>query len=310
MSNARPNRRTALALPSTGKHIAMATATILLGLALPTLAVIGLGNADDASAGGSIALAPIAQPEPVAPLNNETLDTPDLLAGDVPEGVNPTETVNSEQTETTPVSAPEPKRIEIPPSLRALPKAPIAGLTRQSAFGPVPAKAAGNSLPMESANFDPTEPGADRALRITLPPAENGRRLDWMLSRAQGYAGLINFNGDSFLTRADIAAPLMDRLSQTGLGFLTDGAFETPSLPALAKSVRQPFKTGHGLIDPDPIPRVITARLTGLSNAANSGTHPVGVGFVYPETLQEVQNWIANLGAQNLQLAPASAALK
>lgn len=380
MSNARPNRRTALALPSTGKHIAMATATILLGLALPTLAVIGLGNADDASAGGSIALAPIAQPEPVAPLNNETLDTPDLLAGDVPEGVNPTETVNSEQTETTPVSAPEPKRIEIPPSLRALPKAPIAGLTRQSAFGPVPAKAAGNSLvayrrpftpetgkrpvsliigglgvnrsltqdaiqslpadvtlsfaahsvglqewvniaradghevfieiPMESANFDPTEPGADRALRITLPPAENGRRLDWMLSRAQGYAGLINFNGDSFLTRADIAAPLMDRLSQTGLGFLTDGAFETPSLPALAKSVKQPFKTGHGLIDPDPIPRVITARLTGLSNAANSGTHPVGVGFVYPETLQEVQNWIANLGAQNLQLAPASAALK
>jgi len=62
----------------------MATATILLGLALPTLAVIGLGNADDASAGGSIALAPIAQPEPVAPLNNETLDTPDLLFNHCP----------------------------------------------------------------------------------------------------------------------------------------------------------------------------------------------------------------------------------
>ena len=122
MSNARPNRRTALALPSTGKHIAMATATILLGLALPTLAVIGLGNADDASAGGSIALAPIAQPEPVAPLNNETLDTPDLLAGDVPEGVNPTETVNSEQTETTPVSAPEPKRMKSPRAFAPFPK--------------------------------------------------------------------------------------------------------------------------------------------------------------------------------------------
>jgi len=381
MSNAYPNRRTALALPSKGKHFALATTTLFLSLALPALAVIGLGNADDAYAGGSIALAPMAQPEPVAPLNNETLETPDLLAGDVPEGVNPTETINTEQAETTTVvSDTEPKRINIAPSVRALPKAPIAGLTRQSAFGPVPSKSAGNSLvayrrsftpqprkqpvslivgglgvnrsltqeaiqslpadvtlsfaahsvglqdwvntaradghevfieiPMESANFNPAEPGADRALRISLPPAENGRRLDWMLSRAQGYAGVINFNGDSFLTRADIAAPFMDRLSQTGLGFLTDGAFETPSLSALAKSVRQPFKTGHGLIDPDPIPRVISARLSGLSDAAKSGTHPVGVGFVYPETLREVQNWIANLEAQNLQLAPASAALK
>jgi len=351
MHDAHPNRRTALALPSKGKHIAMATAVGLLGVTLPALAVIGLGNADDALAGGSIALAPIAQPKPVAPLNNETLDTPDLLAGDVPEGVNPTETVNPEQAETaTAVSDVEPKRIDIPPRLRALPKAPIAGLTRQSAFGPVPSKAAGNSLiayrrpftpqagkrpvsliigglgvnrsltqeaiqsfieiPMESANFNPAEPGADRALRITLPPAENGRRLDWMLSRAQGYAGLINFNGDSFLTRADIAAPFMDRLSQTSLGFITDGAFETPALLALAKSVRQPFKTGHGLIDPDPIPRVISARLSGLGNSAKSGKHPVGVGFSYPETLLEVQNWIASLEAQNLQLAPASAALK
>jgi len=381
MTNAHPNRRTALALPSTGKHFALATTALLLGLTLPVLTIVTLGNADDAHTGGSIALAPIAQPEPVAPLNNETLVTPDLLAGDIPEGVNPTEAINLEGAEpTTAVAEPEPKRIDITPRIRALPKAPIPGLTRQSAFGPVPSKSAGNSLvayrrpftsqagkqpvsliigglgvnrsltqdaiqslpadvtlsfaahsvglqewvdtaradghevfieiPMESANFDPTEPGADRALRITLPPAENGRRLDWMLSRAKGYAGLINFNGDNFLTRADIAAPFMDRLSQTGLGFLTDGAFETPSLPALAKSVRQPFKTGHGLIDPDPIPRVISARLSGLGNAAKSGAHPVGVGFAYPETLREVQNWIASLEAQNLQLAPASAALK
>jgi polysaccharide deacetylase 2 family uncharacterized protein YibQ len=36
----------------------------------------------------------------------------------------------------------------------------------------------------------------------------------------------------------------------------------------------------------------------------------VGVGFVYPATLSEVQNWIATLDEQNLQLAPATAALK
>jgi polysaccharide deacetylase 2 family uncharacterized protein YibQ len=303
------------------------------------------------------------------------------LAGDVPEGVNPTDAIKAAGTSIVPVETePQPQRIKVTPSVRALPRAPIPGLTRQSAFGPVPSKSAGNTLiaykrpfrrqagkrpvsviigglgvnraltqqaiqslpadvtlsfaahsvglqewvntaredghevlieiPMESVNFNPAEPGADRALRVTLPPAENGRRLDWMLSRAQGYAGLINFNGDAFLTRADAAAPFMDRLSQTGLGFLTDGDFEAPSLTALASSVGQPFKAGHGLIDPDNITQVINRRLTGLGQAAQSGTHPVGVGFVYPETLAEVQSWITTLDAQNLQLAPATSALK
>ena len=381
MSNAHPNRRTAVALPSKSKHLLLAACALLVGFSLPVIAVSTFGNAEDAKAEGSIALAPLPQAVQLAALNDETLDTPDLLAGDVPEGVNPTDAIKAADVEPTPpINTQPPQRIEITPSVRPLPKAPIAGLTRQSAFGPVPSKASGSPLlayrrsfrpqagkqpvsliigglgvnrgltqdaieslpadvtlsfaahsvglqewvntaradghevlieiPMESADFDPTDPGADRALRISLPPAENGRRLDWMLSRAQGYAGLINFNGDAFLTRADVAAPYMDRLSQTGLGFITDGAFEAPSLPALASSVRQPFKAGHGLIDPDPIARVISARLSGLSEAAKSGSHPVGVGFSYPETLAEVQSWMATLDAQNLQLAPATAALK
>jgi len=162
---------------------------------------------------------------------------------------------------------------------------------------------------MDSATFDSSEPGADRALLTTIPPAENGRRLDWMMSRAQGYAGLINFNGDIFLTRDNLAKPFMEHLSNTGVGFFTDGAFTTPELSGISSSRRQPFKTGHGLIDPHPVPSVISARLRSLSQTAITGSHPVGVGFAYQETLSEVQAWIATLEDQNLQLAPATAAL-
>ena len=381
MTNTHPNRRTAVPLPSKSKHLLLAACALMVGFSIPVIGVTTFGNAQDARTEGSLALAPIPQVQPIAALNDETLDTPDLLAGDVPEGVNPTETMNAPEVKPAPkIKQASPRRIDVTSALKPLPKAPIAGLTRRSTFGPVPSKALGNSLmayrrpfkaragkqpvslivgglgvnrsltqnaidtlpadvtlsfaahsvalqdwvnraradghevlieiPMESANFDPTEPGANRALRISLSPAENRRRLDWMLSRAQGYAGVINFNGDSYLTRTDIAAPYMDMLSQAGIGFLTDGAFETPSLPALANSVGQPFKTGHGLIDPDPIPRVISARLSGLSQAAKSGSHPVGVGFAYPATLAEVKSWVESLDAQNLQLAPATAALK
>jgi len=165
-------------------------------------------------------------------------------------------------------------------------------------------------IPMDSANFDPSEPGADKALLTTVTLNENGERLDWLMSRAQGYAGLINFNGDIFLTRSDIAKPYVEHLSKTGVGFFTDGDFETPELSGLASSKAQPFKAGNGLIDPHPVPRVISARLNSLSQTAKSGTHPVGVGFVYPETIAAVRTWISSLDEQNLQLAPATAALK
>ena len=381
MPNAHPNRRTAVPLPSKGKHLLLAACALLLGYSLPIAAVGIFGNAEDASAEGAITLAPLPEIKTLSPLNDETLETPDLLAGDVPEGVNPTDTISIPAEEEKPSETkPEPKRIDITPRNRSLPNAPIAGLTRQSQFGPVPTKSAGNALlayrrpferqaskrpvslvigglgvnrsltqtaidtlpadvtlsfaahsvglqdwidsarrdghevlieiPFESIDFDPAEPGADRTIRVSIPPAENFRRLEWMLSRAQGYAGVINFNGDLFLTRTDMAAPLMDVMSQTGLGFVTDGSFETPSLTALARSVRQPFKVGNGLIDPDPISPVISGRLSALGETAKSGSHPVGVGFAYPETLSEVQNWIATLDGQNLQLAPATAALK
>ena len=385
MAHTHPNRRTALTLPSRRKHIALAAALFIIGVAAPIFCVAAFGDSLDAQSEGRLALAPLPPVEPLSPLNNESLDVPDLLAGDVPEGVNPTETLASIAPQETPPATDaatgiEPKRIDIPQTTIALPPAPIPGLTRNSSFGPVPSKAAGSALsayrrpftrkagkrpvslivgglgvnrgltqdaietlpadvtlsfaahsvglqawvdvaradghevlieiPMESAVFDPTEPGADRALRVTVPPAENGRRLDWMMARAQGYAGLINFNGDVFLTRTDAAASYIDRLSKTGVGFFTDGDFETPTLPALTKSMRQPFKTGHGLIDPDPIAQVISRRLSGLSQAAKSGGHPVGVGFAFPETLAEVQSWIATLDEENLQLAPATAALK
>lgn len=374
-----PTRRAALKLPSRRKHLAMAATVLCLGLALPILAARLFGDATDAVPQGVVAVAPLPPVEPLSPLDNEALETPDLLAGDVPEGVNPTAVAGVETQPDTPPDTS--RRIDVNTVVAgALAPAPMAGLTRQGRFGPVPkagertalefykrpfrakpdkkpvsliigglgvnrvltqraidelppdvtlsfaahstglqswvdaARAAGHEvlieIPMESQTFDPNEQGADRALRVTANAQENARNLDWLLSRAQGYFGVTNFNGDAFLTRTDIAAPFMTALSETGLGFITDGDFDTPSLEALSKSVNQPFKTGHGLIDPNPVPAIIQGRLRELTGAAQDGSHPIGVGFAFAETMNEVQGWIAVLDAQGLQLAPASAALQ
>ncbi len=377
-----PRRRQPIRLPSRRKHALLAGAVLLLGLTIPIGSALLFGDAEDAVAQGSVALAQ----RPVAPetsaLDNDTLDLPDLLAGEVPIGENPTERLVEPAPEASPDPAtPQPKTIIVPPGPRtSLPAAPIAGLTRDATFGPVPqrgsrtilsaykrpftaqsgkapvsviiggmgvnraltqqaidqlppevtlsfaahaaglqdwidsARAAGHEvmieLPMEDTVYDPSSPGARNTLRLNPSDRQLERNLDWLLSRGQGYFGVTNFNGEAYLQRADAAAPLIDALATTGAGFITDGAFDVPTVDALAKTVGQPFKAGHGLIDPDPIPAVIKARLDNLARAATDGSHPVGVGFAYAETITATRDWIAELDARGLQLAPASASLK
>ncbi len=161
-------------------------------------------------------------------------------------------------------------------------------------------------IPMDSQSFNAAEPGADKALLTNNSVSENLRNMDWLLSRGQGYFGVINYNGDNFLTRADVTAPILGKLADSGIGLITDGAFSTPSLEALSGSVNLPYKNGFGLIDPEPSGDIIRAQLNSLASAALTDTKPIGVGFAYPETINIVADWVTDLEAQSLILAPAS----
>jgi len=381
---------------------------------LPFLYVTAFGNSDDAQAFGAVAVAPIKESVALAPLDDEALPTPDLLANELGTGENPTETApktntpkldalgnpidtgsssnaslpnltgTAADTPNSGGSSSGPKTIlidgqAIGPS--SLPRAPFAGLSRNNQYGSAPSKgangktplnsynrpfknnsskkpvsiiigglgvnravtqqaidslppqvtlsfaahsaglqdwvnrarAAGHEvmieIPMDSAGFNPSETGADRTLLTKNSAADNLRHMDWHLSRAQGYFGVINYNGDNFLTRADVSAPMLGKLADSGLGFITDGAFSAPSLSALSQSVNLAYKNSFGLIDPEPNSQIIRGQLGTLSNVAKSGAQPIGVGFAYPQTIDSVAKWTANLPAQNLILAPASHAL-
>ena len=160
-------------------------------------------------------------------------------------------------------------------------------------------------LPMESSDFNASEPGANHALR-TSDPAQNLRNLDWLLSRAQGYFAVTNYNGDAFLARSDVSAPVLGKLSETGLGFIFDGSTSAPSLAPLAKNARLPYASGFALIDENTVPTAISQQLDRLT--ANAGSATIGVGFSYPQTIDAVKAWASTLPS-NITLAPASAAL-
>jgi len=165
-------------------------------------------------------------------------------------------------------------------------------------------------LPMESTSFDSSERGADRALLASRNTASNTRNLDWLLSRAQGYFAVTNYNGDLFLTRADAAAPILDRLAKAGLGFIYDGSENTPSLGALSQSAGLPFAKGYNLIDPEQDSDRIQSELSRLADTARASGGQIGVGFAYPETIEAVKSWTRTLDGQGLVLAPASSRLR
>jgi polysaccharide deacetylase 2 family uncharacterized protein YibQ len=131
-----------------------------------------------------------------------------------------------------------------------------------------------------------------------------------LLSRAQGYFGVTNYNGDAFLTRADVAAPILDKLSKSGLSFIFDGSFSSPSLSALSVSAKLPFANGFTLIDRQPEPALIQSELSRVTAHAKSTNGTIGVGFVYPETIAAVNAWADTLDRQGLILAPASYMLR
>lgn len=411
-------RRYMQPLPSRRKHVLLVACTLAVIIGTTFIITNFMGRVDDARSAGVIAISPPPQPPVFDTLEANSGNLPDLLAGEVNENVNPTNslavtntvplattdalgnpissTPNSQNFDfsaspvtLTPsssgqsVSTTGPRVITIDGkpidgSSSALVPAPISGLTKISSYGQVPAisstgvtplsaykrpftpvsgtqtvsiiigglgvnrtltqqainelpaavtlsfaahssglqgwvnkaRAKGHEvlieIPMESNEFDASEPGASRALMATRNIRANPRNLDWLLSRAQGAFGVTNYNGDLFLNRADAVAPLLEKLAKTGIGFIFDGSTSAPSLSAIASSARLPYAAGYNLIDTQPDSQIIENELSRLTQSAKLGAQPIGVGFTYSETIVTVKRWANSLSSQGLTLAPAS----
>jgi len=159
-------------------------------------------------------------------------------------------------------------------------------------------------IPMETENITPNR--ANRPLIVTEDIAANTRSLDWLLSRASGYFGVTNYNGDKFLARSDLVAPVMSYLSEAGLSFIFDGSFESIALPALATSAKLPFVETELVLDDVNDKALTEAKLSDLGEKARDGNNPIGIGFAYLNTIDAVTIWAANAPENGLVLVPAS----
>ncbi|HEY0052427.1 MAG TPA: divergent polysaccharide deacetylase family protein [Caulobacteraceae bacterium] len=166
------------------------------------------------------------------------------------------------------------------------------------------ARAAGHEvlleIPMEPVGYPEGDDTGDYTLLAQGSAAENQRRLDWLLGRATGYAGLTNYKGQRFVTSDGAMTAFLGAARQRGLAFIDDGlARRRPGAYARASAER--------VLDEVRTPEAIVAQLNALEASAKAHGQALGSGFGYPVTVEAAARWAAGLQARGVQLAPASA---
>ncbi|RCK41046.1 hypothetical protein TH25_23805 [Thalassospira profundimaris] len=162
-------------------------------------------------------------------------------------------------------------------------------------------------LPMEPDDFPLSDPGP-RALMTTLPEGENLVRLEWLLARFPGYAGVVGHLGSKFANLDSAIRPVIDFLNKTGLMYVDGSNTGMVSLAAqLAANAGEPNAIVDFNIDTVPSRRAIDAQLAALVNKAKTDGYAIGLAQSYPVTISRLRNWAQRLERQGVKLAPVSA---
>lgn len=161
-------------------------------------------------------------------------------------------------------------------------------------------------LPMEPFGYPQNDPGP-YTLLTSLQPTENISRLEWLLSRFAGYAGVMNYQGARFTSSPTALSPILAALKARGLMYVDNGASQRSLAPKLAGELGLPISAGTRFIDPIQNPEVIGQSLAALEEAAKQSGLAVGVASAFPITVDEVARWAETLKERGFVLVPVTA---
>lgn len=161
-------------------------------------------------------------------------------------------------------------------------------------------------VPMEPLDFPVNDPGP-HTLMGNLPANENLDRLYYILSRMQGYVGVVNDMGSKFTADPDAIAPIMQDLQRRGLIFVDARTSRSTIAAASAREFGVPRALNDRYIDNDVSAAQIDRYLRELENIALRSGSAVGIARPYPITIERLVSWAAELHSRGIELAPITA---
>lgn len=163
-------------------------------------------------------------------------------------------------------------------------------------------------IPLEPANY-PTEDPGPHTLLTTLPPEENLKRLQWLMSRYTGYVGVTNHMGAKFKKSAEALQPVFEELKRRGLLYVDDGSVEGSAAGSVASALGLYYSVASVQIDSESAAE-IDKQFAKLEEAAKTEGAAIGVVRAKPAAVKRLNEWAAKLEAKGIVLVPVSAAVR
>ena len=164
-------------------------------------------------------------------------------------------------------------------------------------------------IPLEPLDYPTNDPGP-HTLLTTLPPEENLKRLQWLMSRFTGYVGITNLMGTKFETAQASFAPVLEELKARGLLFVDDGSVKDSSGGQISGAIGLDYASADVQIDATPSPDDINKALARLEALAKEKGAAIGVASARPATIKQLAQWAGELKGKNIVLIPVSAAVR
>lgn len=164
-------------------------------------------------------------------------------------------------------------------------------------------------IPLEPNNY-PTENPGPHTLLTTLPPEENMKRLQWLMSRYTGYVGVTNLMGGKFETTQNAMTPILEEMKSRGLLYVDDGSVQGSTAGQIAGTIGLDYSVASVQIDANASPADIAKQLAKLESLAKEKGAAIGVVKAKPATVKQLAEWAGKLQSKGVVLVPVSAAVR
>jgi len=164
-------------------------------------------------------------------------------------------------------------------------------------------------VPMEPFSYPENDSGP-QTLLTALAPSQNLDRLYWVMSRFQGYVGIINMMGARFTASEQSFAPILQEIAKRGLVFVDDGANPRSVAGRVAGADNLPFAKAEVAVDAVPTPVEIDRALGRLETTAREHHIAVGIASALPASIDQIAKWAKTAESRGVVLVPITAVAK
>jgi polysaccharide deacetylase 2 family uncharacterized protein YibQ len=161
-------------------------------------------------------------------------------------------------------------------------------------------------VPMEPFDYPDNDPGP-QTLLASLGADQNIDRLHWLMSRFQGYVGVVNHMGARFTSLEHALAPVLKETARRGLIYVDDGSSGRSLAGQIAGANNMPFAKAEVVLDAVPTPAHIDRALRRLEALARERGTAVGFAAALPASIERIAQWAKAAEGRGVMLVPISA---